>query len=279
MGYSIFDDTMVDMPWPAIEEAARKHAIVLLPTGIIEEHGPHMGLAVDAYVPYLFSRLIRDELEKRGTTTLIGPSCYWGVSPGTGGFPGTFTVRHETMKAVIYDILASLHRWGFQQVFIINWHADHKHVAALIDAVQEARTSMGIAVYMFLTATDLKRFQLTGIEDFVLLWEMPALTDTTAKYVDLHAGSLETGIMLKYFPEQVDEAMARKLRNSELTYDDLKRLGGSDEEVRELIPLGYFGDPAKYDTEAASLFVESYSRKLADLIDRFIKGKSQKSAS
>ncbi|KUO70269.1 MAG: hypothetical protein APF77_04340 [Clostridia bacterium BRH_c25] len=47
MGYSIFDETMVDMAWPQIEEAVKEGAIALFPTGVIEAHGPHMGLGVD----------------------------------------------------------------------------------------------------------------------------------------------------------------------------------------------------------------------------------------
>ncbi|MHB8104384.1 MAG: creatininase family protein, partial [Dehalococcoidales bacterium] len=112
MGYSIFDETMVDMTWPEIEQAAGKGAIVLLPMGIIEEHGPHMGLAVDTYAPYLVTRLVKHELKSRGITALIAPPNYWGVSLATSVFPGTFSVRKETMKALIYDILASLHSWG-----------------------------------------------------------------------------------------------------------------------------------------------------------------------
>lgn len=44
---------MVDMAWPDIEKAARDKAIIILPIGVIEEHGPHMGLGVDAYCSYL----------------------------------------------------------------------------------------------------------------------------------------------------------------------------------------------------------------------------------
>ena len=38
MGYSIFDETIVDMAWPDIEKAAKEGAVVLLPIGVIEEH-------------------------------------------------------------------------------------------------------------------------------------------------------------------------------------------------------------------------------------------------
>src|SRR4030042_1694763 len=139
MGYSIFNETMVDMSWPEIEEAAGKGAIVLLPVGIIEEHGPHMGLAVDTYIAYLMSVLAKHQLEAGVIPALIAPPYYWGASPSTGTFAGTFSVRKETMKAVIYDILVSLHRWGLNRVFTVNWHADYHHCRAILDAIKESR--------------------------------------------------------------------------------------------------------------------------------------------
>jgi len=44
---NIFEETMAHMTYVQIEEAARKGAIVLFPTAVIEEHGPHLPLAVD----------------------------------------------------------------------------------------------------------------------------------------------------------------------------------------------------------------------------------------
>jgi creatinine amidohydrolase len=52
MSYSIFHETMVGMPWPDVEKSIKNGAIVLLPTGVIEEHGPHMSLGVDIYELY-----------------------------------------------------------------------------------------------------------------------------------------------------------------------------------------------------------------------------------
>jgi len=266
---------MVDMTWPEIEKSAEQGAIVLLPTGIMEEHGPHMGLAVDTYVAYLISKLARRELEARGINTLIAPPYYWGVSPGTGAFPGTFSVRKETMKAVIYDILGSLSRWGFNRVFTVNWHADYHHCIAILEAVREARLDTGIGAYCIIADYDVRRLRLTGEEDYVLVQKMPPPQGSSTKYVDLHAGSLETGIMLNYFPEQVDAELAKRLKATELTYDDLRALGKGDSEVREAIPLGYFGDPASFDLETARQFVEGNARDLSGLIEKFIKGNYQ----
>lgn len=61
----------------------------------------------------------------------------------TGAFPDSFRVRKSTMKALIYDILASLNRWGVKYVFNINHHGDSEHCTTLFDAIKEARIDIG----------------------------------------------------------------------------------------------------------------------------------------
>lgn len=65
MGYSIFDETMVDLPWTKVEDEIKNEAIVLLPTGVIEAHGPHMGLGVDIYASYLKCKLVKNILDTK----------------------------------------------------------------------------------------------------------------------------------------------------------------------------------------------------------------------
>lgn len=43
-GYSIFHETMVDMTWQEVEQAAKDGAIILTNTSVIEEHGLHCSL-------------------------------------------------------------------------------------------------------------------------------------------------------------------------------------------------------------------------------------------
>jgi creatinine amidohydrolase len=270
MGYSIFDETMVDMAWPEIEEAAEKGAIVLLPTGTIEQHGPHMGLAVDIYCCYLTCKLARRELEAKGIRTLITPPYYWGLNNATGSFPGSFTVRKETMKALLYDTLASLRRWGFTYVFNINWHGDQDHNVATHEAVKEARVDTGIRAYCILTNLYAKRFGFTGKDDHILI--LPPTVEPPQKYLQIHAGAIETSIMMHYFPEQVNAELAKTLKSTDLTFEDLLewRKGWSDS--RKMTPLGYFGDPASFDPWIGKKHIEYYVKDLAHLIGDFIKG-------
>jgi len=217
------------------------------------------------------SVLTRRNLEAEGVKTLIGPPQYWGISAGTAAFAGTFSVRKETMKALIYDILASLHGWGLSRVFTINWHADYHHCKAILEAVQEARDATGVAARSIIKPTDVDRFRLTGNEDYILVQQSPPSMGESGKYVDYHAGSLETGIMAHYYPDDVDTKLAETLPDSELTDEDLRGLGKGDEEIRKLIPHGYFGNPSAYDADAARQFVEDYARDLADTIAGFLK--------
>jgi creatinine amidohydrolase len=271
MSYSIFDDTMVAMSWPAIEEAAKRDAIVLLPVGIIEEHGPHLGLSVDTSIAHLLCILSKRELKSRGVEALVAPPCYWGISLGTASFAGTFSVRQETMLSLLYDILLSLKSWNFRHIFVINWHADYHHCRVILEALQEARKSVGIDARCVLLPSDVRRFRLTGGEEYVIVQKSPPSERPPGKYVDYHAGSLETGVMLAYFPEYVDAALAKKLETTRLTNDDLKGLGRSDEETRRLIPGGYFGNPAGYDIEFARHFVEASALDIADTLADYLK--------
>ncbi len=212
-GYSIFHQTMVDMPWPAIKKAAEEGAIVLLPVAVIEEHGPHMGLGPDVYLTYLWSKLTRQALEARGIKTLIAPPYYWGINASTGSFPGSFSVRADTMKAVLYDIHASLRGWGFKYVFSLNLHGDPTHRGVLADGIQKAREGLGIGAY--LAVIDAPPFPGAALLD--------------RGVTDVHAGAYETGQMAAEFPMEVNTELAKTLEAS-----------------TGFLPWGYYGDPAKY---------------------------------
>ncbi len=274
-GYSIFDETMVDMAWPQVERAAQEGAIILFPIGVIEEHGPHMGLGVDTYLAYVRCKLIRRELESRGLQTLIAPPFYWGINHNTGSFPGSFTVRKETMKAVLYDTLACFRRWGFTHVFLINNHGDGEHNLTILEAVKEARIDTGIRAYFLLSEFDAKvRFKLTGKEHHILI-QPSSTNEPPPKYLDIHAGGRETGVMLHYFPDQVNKDLAKTLKPTDLTSQDLMRWDQSWSDARRITPLGYFGDPASFDPEAGRQRKETSVTGMANLIETFLKGKKE----
>jgi creatinine amidohydrolase len=247
-GYSIFEGTMVELPWTQVEKAAKEGAIVLLPTAVIEEHGPHMGLGIDAYESYLACQITRRYLGSRGVKVVIAPPLYWGINVDTGRFPGSFSMRPETLKAVLYDLLDSLHRWGFSNVFVLNTHGDPDHNRALAGGIEEARKGLGSKAYFILTRGEAMRYGVGG-RDGVLIQQDPPYDGPLPTHPEVHAGAFEVGMMVNYFPGEVDVELAKTLQPT----------NGFE-------PLGYWGDPAGFNAEASKKYFEAYYRMSAEAI-------------
>ena len=266
-GYSIFHETMVDMTWPDVEKAAKEGAVILMMTAVIEEHGPHMSCGIDAYGGYLMCKLTRRELESRGVKALVAPPFYWGINQTSYVFPGTFTVRPETMKAMLHDMLASLKSMGFQYVFNINAHGDGLHIRTAVEAIIEAQKSLGLDVRYLMAEEDAKRSGLTGNEPFLLLHKSPPTGIESQEYLDLHAGAGETGLIAAYFPDQVNAKLARTLPPTKVT---MKEIGEWVKDMKKVTPQGYLGNPAKYDAAKAKKEVEEICRMMANAIAGFL---------
>lgn len=270
-GYSIFHETMVDMTWPEVEKAAREGAIVLMTTAVVEEHGPHMSCGIDTYLGYLMCKLTRWELESRGIKAVIAPPFFWGVNRTSHVFPGTFTVRPETMKAVLHDMFASLKSMGFQDIFNINAHGDGLHIRTAVEAVVDAHESLGLNVRYLMSEEEAERAGLTGKEPIFVVHKSPPMETEETEYLDLHAGAWETGVVAAFFPEEVDAKTARALEPTKVT---VKELGEWVKDMKKVTPLGYLGDPAKYDAAAAKKNVEDSCRMMAEAIAEALGGKN-----
>ena len=271
--YSIFDQTMADMTYVQIEEAAKEKAVVLFPVGVIEEHGPHLPVAVDVYGAYLISKMVKAGLEKKGIRSLIAPPFYWGMNNGTAAFAGSFTVREETMVHLILDILASLRRWGFEKVFIINHHYDEPHNRALKAAIQKARMDTGIRAYWVLDDGLAKRFGFTGKESYLLITK--AVSTPSSRFVEIHADSYETSFMMEYFGGLVDREVLKSLRSTDLTVQDLMNWRRGWDEARKITPQGFFGDPASASPELGKRSIEEYAKTAAEIIHTFLQDRYQ----
>jgi len=269
--YSIFEETMVDLSWPEVEQAAKENAIILFPTGVIEEHGPHMSLGVDTYEAYVKCKLLRRELERRGIYALIAPPFYWGINVATAAWPGSFASRPSTVQAVVFDALASLRKWGFLNVFFINFHGNRDHSLAICSGIEEARGATGIKAYYLLGLSDARPWGLVG-KEYVLIEETPPPATPPSIYIDPHAGKSETSMMAYYFPGQVDLDLARKLIPTKVKAEDFGKWRSGPEAAKEMTPLGYVGDPAGFDPDAGRREMEEGVGRSANVIESFIKG-------
>jgi creatinine amidohydrolase len=252
---------MVDMTWQEVEKAAKKNLPVLIPIAVIEEHGPHMSSGIDTYLGYWICKKVRQELKKQGVEALIAPPFYWGINRSTHVYPGTFTVRKETMKALLKDIYASFKSWGFTDIYHIISHGDGLHNQTTFEAVIENRRSMNMNLYILYSEDLLKRSGLTGKEPFLAVHK--AAPVQMGKYADLHAGKWETGVVAAYFPELVDEELARKQKPTKLPW---ARVNEWVKDIKKTTPLGYLGDPASFNIEEARKSIDTDCKFMADAI-------------
>lgn len=266
MGYSIFSDTMADMTYQQIEEAATKKLPVLFPIAVIEEHGPHMCLGTDTYLTYNFARDVKKGLLDLGVDSIIAPPYCWGINAAMNGFAGSFTIKPETMVTVLFDILGCLKSWGFGNVFLLSVHGDFEHNLAMTNAAKRTHEELGLRVFSVVTDFFVHRAKLTGKEPFILV--RPMEFEKSSGYMDIHAGAFETSLMLDQFPELVDLDKAKSLPSSRTTIEGLKIWLKGGEKAREVTPLGYLGDPSAINPEVAG---ESNARMVDGSVSAILK--------
>jgi creatinine amidohydrolase len=262
--YSVFADTMADMTYPEIEEAARAGAIVLWALGVIEQHGPHLPLGTDVYIPGAVLRRVRALLTERGRTSVIVPPFYWGVNAVTGQFPGTFHIRPEIMTELMLDVFASLKKDGFDNVFCLSGHGDIAHNRVIHAAVQLGRTRLGFASSIILTPAGEARLTGGVPDPSVVVTRAP--DEPPSKFLDIHAGEWETSQIWATYPDLVRHDIARALKSTDLGPDALAVWRRGADHARRTTPEGYFGDPAAADPERGQRQLEQAALAIAEAV-------------
>lgn len=243
-GYSVFRGTLVDLSWPEVKKAAEDDALVLVPVGVIEEHGPHMSLGVDTYTASIMCRMVKEKLGARQVHAVIAPPVYWGIMDPK--YPGSFAVRPATMKALLGDIFADLKTWGFRRVYVMNRHGDRTHRQTLNEAMAEASENLGLKFYNHEERKDWEQADKSKAP------QAKMYRVETPFQPDYHAGAFETAFMLEYFPAEVNVAATVGLK-PQSTFD----------------PLGYVGDPANYRNADGRVFERSELDFVADCLARW----------
>jgi creatinine amidohydrolase len=265
MAYEIFKDTMANMRWPEIESFVDKNALVLLPIGVIEEHGPQLCLGTDIYTAHIYCLAIKKKFEKIGHAVVIGPPFYWGVCQSTGGFIGSFHIRKETAKALMSDILLSLAEFGFKNVFGINAHGDIDHSIAMIEAFRAAYEKKLINARYVFDEWRFPHFGLSLDEPYLCPIKPQTIVLSKAEVPDVHGGDIETAMMHEYYPNLVDVEKAKTLSPVALGENcgEAWLFGGH---IKELSPLGYLGSPADFEKVEVQKNVDDYAERMTDAI-------------
>lgn len=287
MTTDIFSDTIAEMTWFEVEQAARNGAILLWAFGVIEQHGPHLPTGTDVYLPQARLRQVKQALRQRDILALIVPPYYWGVNVVSGAFPASYRVRPAVIRELMADVFQSVEADGFRHVFCFSGHGDALHNRTIHEGIrlgaectsldisfvvdQGLATRLGIDLadpHLTLpapaTAGGFKFFQVTSSSP-----SAPVLDEgAPLRFVDVHAGRWETSMMLTSCAGLVRDDVRKSLKSTDYGPDDLAVWRKGFEHARRKTPLGYFGDPASASADEGRRSLTSAAEIAADAIQR-----------
>ena len=119
-----------DCNWKMVEDYLRRDDRAVLPLGSIEQHAG-LSLAVDATLSEAVSAAAAEPLG-----VPVFPAQPYGFTPTYMAYPGTITLRLETLLAVLRDLITSLHAHGFRRMLIVNGHGGNNGAASLLQEMQ-----------------------------------------------------------------------------------------------------------------------------------------------
>jgi creatinine amidohydrolase len=106
--------------------AEAKNAILVLPVGAVEQHGPHLPLTVDTQIPVRIAAALAEKLN-----VIVAPAVPYGARslPQSGGgssFAGTINIRGSVLTEYLADIVTGYVATGFRSIVILNGHYENE---------------------------------------------------------------------------------------------------------------------------------------------------------
>ncbi len=237
------------------EALAAADPVVVLPLGAVEQHGPHLPLATDLHIGLgLLERALRHLPD--GFPLAVLPPQPVGASAEHARFPGTLSLEPALLAEVVHAHGRALARMGVRRLVLAGSHGGNRHVEDA--AALRLREEHG----MLVVKAAWYRFPRPGGLE---------LPEGEWRH-GLHAGALETAMMLALRPELVrtERAADAPSLGGELEAT-LRRVGPTGEApfawlAGDLHPSGAAGDATLADADLGERLVEHYGRVLADVL-------------
>ena len=178
-----------------LRDMAQRDAVVILPLGAIEQHGPHLPVEVDSRLGEEVALRTARLMAARSQPVLVLPMFWPGISEHHMSFGGTITLGFATYRAVVEDICRSVIRAGFRRIALLNAHGGNENGLRVI--TDELTPKLGVEIVQF-------TYWFAAAEAIAEILE----TQTAL----LHACEAETAMMMAVRPELVAEdriAMAK----------------------------------------------------------------------
>ena len=232
-------------------------AVAVLPVGATEQHGPHLSVAVDAA---LVQGVIDAALPllPADLPVLFLPPQNVGLSPEHLRYPGTLTLEPATLIALWTEIGEGVARAGIRKLLLFNGHGGQ--VSAMDIVARQLRSRCGLLVYS-------------------ASWFSLPMADTVSGQFSadehrfgIHAGDIETSMMLHLAPGQVRMEHARHFHSTSQDRAALYPILGNGKsaklgwQMQDYHPAGAAGDAAAATAGKGASLVQGAATQLALLL-------------
>jgi creatinine amidohydrolase len=256
---------MAELNTDQIRALDRSKTAILIPGGILEEHGPYLPSFTDGYADAAFTQeLARAIVARPGWTAVVFPQ----IPLGFGGannigskyvFPGSYTVRMTTLRAVYMDLGSELGEQGFRRIFLIHNHGDPMSNRALDQASDFFRDVYGGNM-----------IHLFGLQTVMQCCGTPEKLLTPAEQAEdgftVHAGVEEHSQILFLKPDLVTAGYRKAPSVTGKSFEDLYRLAATKDWP------GYFGSPRLASAALGAQDFAEQSRRLNQMALQILDG-------
>lgn len=232
-----------EMTMEEVRESVGDKSIVILPVGAIEEHGPHLPLSTDCLQPEYVAEKVAEK-----TGAFVMPILKYGQCSSTRNFPGTITLRFDTLRALAEDIISELARTGFRNIVVLSGHAGRVHMTALRMAAKkvldESEHDLNIMV----------------LSDYDIAYTMDEIEIPVN---DGHAGMIETSRVMAIRPDLV-KGTAEPHHPNFPPFMVLKN-------PEKLFPKGVMGEPQlasrEFGEKANDIIVDTLAEMIRKMVE------------
>lgn len=245
-----------------MNEAMEKTKTVIIPTGVVEQHGFHLPLSTDILNSTKPLELAHDRLN-----AIVAPSVNYCFSGGE--LLGTVNVSPNTFGLYISEIVSEFIRMGFENIIVFLGHAGTDNIKALKNSLQMLlRRNKEMSEKITLSLVEVWNLSPTWLSGFAMEPEH-----------DFHAGMMETGLMMYWAPELVktefvmdDDYTSKMMRTDQDWFEKKTKPVDSPFIVetvgqRDEIEVGVMGFPERATKELGRKICDEIIENLCNYVD------------
>ena len=184
------------LTWPDLSDTLERDALGILPLGACEQHGPHLPLATDSIITEGILSAALEQVESNAPI-LVLPTQRIGYSPEHTMFPGTLSIEAEHLLGAWGGMASTAINAGLKRLLLFNGHGGQVGLCSIL--AQRLRLCDRVRV-------------ITCYSDDLGLPQ--GLIEATEQRIGLHAGQVETALMLALAPDLVQMEKAENFTSN-----------------------------------------------------------------